>query len=107
MACKGVAVFWICAGNRVDHTEIFSVIVEQGLYRAKAFSASKRDPLMSGSMGFGYCLDLNHDREVEYFSCFIIIHVFINILCPSSSLWQNPHWAITSNMGTDSAPLDL
>lgn len=48
-AGKGVAMSWICAGNRVDDTEMFSVIAEQGFYRAKAFSASSRDPPMSGS----------------------------------------------------------
>lgn len=49
VAREGVAVLWICAGNRVDHTEMFSGFAEEGSYRAKAFSASSRD-----AGGFGY-----------------------------------------------------
>lgn len=66
VACRGVPVLWICAGNKINDTEMFSVIAEQGLCRAKVFSASHRDPPMSGSGGFGYWLGLNHSTEVEY-----------------------------------------
>ena len=34
-----LAVYWISAEHRADNTEMVFVIAEQGLHRAKAFSA--------------------------------------------------------------------